>query len=124
MKTQLLLLCLLLSSFVAQGCGGDNNSTNNGGSNNGGGDTSFECKHEGEGDEICSSGKDYCLVELYNNQNLSEIGCSPLPTTCSDCECAIQAAIDSFDGANNCDRSQACSIVNGAITVTCTNVGF
>ncbi len=98
-------------------CGDSGDSTNNQNENNKE-SSDFAC---GEF-ETCTSGQ-FCLRETFPSGEVNAENCVELPSSCGGCDCAQQAAVDSFDGANNCDGFKSCSQSNAAITVTCTNPG-
>lgn len=90
----------------------------NRGSDNSSKESTFSC-----GDYSNCTPEEFCLLEKYPSGEFNAERCAALPTSCASCDCAGQAAVEYFDGANNCDGLIECSISTGDITIECTNPG-
>lgn len=75
----------------------------------------FDCIVE----ECDAAAGEFCLVEYYANGELDGGRC--VQASCTDCDCAQDAAYDYFDGASNCDGMIGCNQDDEQITVECTN---
>lgn len=118
-RTLFLVLCCAAGALPA--CGGD---AGDGSSDtDDGSGAPFMCLYD---DLECDpAAHEVCLFQRYSGTGEAHTGeCLVVPAACTDCDCAIDAAIASFDGSNNCDGMVACSQTDDAITVECTNVPF
>lgn len=105
------VLLVICCAFTLFGCGDE-------GEVNPSGSKVFDCLNI-----TCDTGKgEICVFERYAaTKEAHSPSCVVPASSCSSCDCAEQAAIDSFDGGSNCDGAIACSSSNGAVIVQCTN---
>jgi hypothetical protein len=114
-----LVLNSLAVSLVA--CGGDGESADTT-TDADGSDGSFACFYD---DLFCDPAADeICVYQEYANGGGPHSGACVVAPACADCDCAMDAAVASFDGGNNCDGGVACDQDNDQLTVVCQNVPF
>lgn len=113
----------VLLTSLALGCGGDGDGdTAADTADSADGDGTFMCLYD---DLACDpAAGEFCLYQEYAAGGGPHTGECVAAPACTDCDCAMDAAVAWFDGGNNCDGGVACDQTDDQITVVCQNVGF
>lgn len=113
-----LSVAVAIALFLVAACGGV---TGDGEEEEGADVTTFSCLRD---DVVCDSANgEMCLYERLGNGEGHTPTCISAGD-CTDCDCAEAKARAEFSGVNNCDGGASCSVLDGAITVVCQNVGI